>query len=127
MNLTRQNGCWAPTLECLSKLGRNLVHVIIIMTRWYLLICGTVPPSVQEKGRFEFLPLTAGWSGQTSCITLKVLLQVIGNMAAALGAARPALQSSVIQCIKQPAASASVQQAAVQVYRQTPVPEEVSC
>ncbi|XP_039521759.1 apolipoprotein B-100-like isoform X3 [Pimephales promelas] len=51
-------------------------------------------------------------------------LKVIGNMAAALGAARPALQSSVIQCIKQPAASAAVQQAAVQVYRQTPVPEE---
>ncbi|XP_039546012.1 apolipoprotein B-100 [Pimephales promelas] len=51
-------------------------------------------------------------------------LKVIGNMAAALGAARPALQSSVIQCIKQPAASAAVQQAALQVYRQTPVPEE---
>ncbi|KAK9957005.1 hypothetical protein ABG768_014703 [Culter alburnus] len=51
-------------------------------------------------------------------------LRVIGNMVAALGAARPALQSSVIQCIKQPAASAAVQQAAVQVYRQIPVPEE---
>lgn len=57
----------------------------------------------------------------------KSLLQVIGNMVAALGAARPALQSSVIQCIKQPAASPEVQQAAVQVYRQIPVPDEVSC
>lgn len=57
----------------------------------------------------------------------KSLLQVIGNMMAALGAARPALQSSVIECIKQPAASTAIQQAAVQVYRQIPVPEEVSC
>ncbi|XP_067274430.1 apolipoprotein B-100 isoform X2 [Pseudorasbora parva] len=51
-------------------------------------------------------------------------LKVIGNMVAALGAARPALQSSVIRCINQPAASAAVQQAAVQIYRQIPVPEE---
>ncbi|XP_077096389.1 apolipoprotein B-100-like [Siphateles boraxobius] len=51
-------------------------------------------------------------------------LKVIGNMVAALGAARPALQSSVIQCINQPAASPAVQQAAVQVFRQTPVPQE---
>lgn len=57
----------------------------------------------------------------------KSLLQVIGNMIAALGAARPALQSSVIQCMNQPTASPAVQQAAVQVYRQIPVPEEVSC
>ncbi|KAL0165308.1 hypothetical protein M9458_041061, partial [Cirrhinus mrigala] len=51
-------------------------------------------------------------------------LRVIGNMVVALGAARPALHSAVIQCINQPNASPSVQQAAIQVYRQVPVPVE---
>jgi hypothetical protein len=52
--------------------------------------------------------------------------QVIGNMAAAMGAASPALKSAVIQCVNEPAASLEVQQAAIQAFRQTPVPEEVT-
>ncbi|KAK5910708.1 hypothetical protein CgunFtcFv8_004946 [Champsocephalus gunnari] len=51
-------------------------------------------------------------------------LRVIGNMAAAMGAAGPALRSAVIQCVNQPAASLAVQQAAIQAFRLTPVPEE---
>ncbi|XP_046905494.1 apolipoprotein B-100-like isoform X1 [Hypomesus transpacificus] len=51
-------------------------------------------------------------------------LRVIGNMAAAMGAASPALRTAVIQCVNQPAATLEVQQAAIQAYRQTPVPEE---
>ncbi|XP_005160686.1 apolipoprotein Bb, tandem duplicate 1 isoform X1 [Danio rerio] len=51
-------------------------------------------------------------------------LRVIGNMAAAVGAASPALKSAVIQCINQPAASPEVQQAAIQVFRLTSVPDE---
>lgn len=37
----------------------------------------------------------------------------------------PALRTAVIQCVKEPAASQKVQQAAIQVFRQTPVPDEV--
>ncbi|XP_055041957.2 apolipoprotein B-100 [Misgurnus anguillicaudatus] len=51
-------------------------------------------------------------------------LRVIGNMADAMKAASPALMSAVIQCINQPVASPAVQRAAVQVFRQIPVPEE---
>ncbi|XP_026173749.1 apolipoprotein Bb, tandem duplicate 1 [Mastacembelus armatus] len=51
-------------------------------------------------------------------------LRVIGNMAPAVIPASPALRAAVIQCVNQPAASAAVQQAAIQVYRLTPVPEE---
>ncbi|XP_074541970.1 apolipoprotein B-100-like [Halichoeres trimaculatus] len=51
-------------------------------------------------------------------------LRVIGNMAAAVGPASPALRAAVIQCVNQPAAHLSVQQAAIQAYRLTPVPEE---
>lgn len=46
-------------------------------------------------------------------------------MAEAVGAASPALKSAVIQCINQAAASAEVQQAAIQVFRLTTIPEEV--
>uniref|UniRef100_A0A8C4GXR4 Vitellogenin domain-containing protein n=1 Tax=Dicentrarchus labrax TaxID=13489 RepID=A0A8C4GXR4_DICLA len=51
-------------------------------------------------------------------------LRVIGNMAPALVLAGPALRGAVIQCVNQPAASPAVQQAAIQVYRLTTVPEE---
>ncbi|XP_044185315.1 apolipoprotein Bb, tandem duplicate 1 [Thunnus albacares] len=51
-------------------------------------------------------------------------LRVIGNMAPAVVPASPALRAAVIQCVNQPAASLAVQQAAIQVYRLTPVPEE---
>ncbi|KAI7799514.1 putative apolipoprotein B-100 [Triplophysa rosa] len=51
-------------------------------------------------------------------------LKVIGNMAVAMEAASPALMSAVIRCINQPVASPAVQRAAVQVYRQIPVPEQ---
>ncbi|XP_031178307.1 apolipoprotein Bb, tandem duplicate 1 [Sander lucioperca] len=51
-------------------------------------------------------------------------LRVIGNMAPALVSAGPGLRSAVIQCVNQPAASLTVQQAAIQVFRLTPIPEE---
>jgi len=46
-------------------------------------------------------------------------------MAPAVIHASPALRNAVIQCVKQPAASQNVQQAAIQVYRQISVPQEV--
>ncbi|MED6267510.1 hypothetical protein CHARACLAT_013010 [Characodon lateralis] len=52
-------------------------------------------------------------------------LRVIGNMAPAVIPFSPALRTAVIQCAKQPAASQKVQQAAIQVYRQIPVPNEI--
>lgn len=51
--------------------------------------------------------------------------KVIGNMAAAIGAARTALKSAIIQCVNQPAASPEVQQAAIQAFRLTSVSDEV--
>ncbi|XP_059212875.1 apolipoprotein B-100-like [Centropristis striata] len=56
--------------------------------------------------------------------TTFMTLRVIGNMAPAMAAAGPALRAGVIQCVNQPAASPEVQQAAIQVFRLTPVPEE---
>nr|XP_055042552.1 LOW QUALITY PROTEIN: apolipoprotein Bb, tandem duplicate 1 [Misgurnus anguillicaudatus] len=55
---------------------------------------------------------------------LYLSLRVIGNMAAAVGAANPALKSAIIQCVNQPSASPEVQQAAIQLFRETSIPEE---
>ncbi|KAI3364234.1 hypothetical protein L3Q82_011034, partial [Scortum barcoo] len=52
-------------------------------------------------------------------------LRVIGNMAPAVVPASPSLRVAVIQCVNQPE-SLAVQQAAIQVYRLTSVPEEAS-
>ncbi|KAM6992516.1 apolipoprotein Bb, tandem duplicate 1 [Tautogolabrus adspersus] len=56
--------------------------------------------------------------------TTFMTLRVIGNMAAAVGPASPALRAAVIQCVNQPEASLAVQEAAIQAYRLTPVPAE---
>uniref|UniRef100_A0A3Q3G2A5 Apolipoprotein B-100-like n=1 Tax=Labrus bergylta TaxID=56723 RepID=A0A3Q3G2A5_9LABR len=52
--------------------------------------------------------------------TTFMTLRVIGNMAAAVGPASPALRAAVIQCVNQPEASLAVQEAAIQAYRLTP-------
>ncbi|XP_077443504.1 apolipoprotein Bb, tandem duplicate 1 [Stigmatopora argus] len=51
-------------------------------------------------------------------------LRVIGNMAPAIVPASPALRASLLQCMNQPDASLEVQQAAIQVYRLTPISDE---
>ncbi|XP_077567704.1 apolipoprotein Bb, tandem duplicate 1 [Stigmatopora nigra] len=51
-------------------------------------------------------------------------LRVIGNMAPAIVPASPALRASLLQCMDQPDASLEVQQAAIQVYRLTPISDE---
>ena len=45
-------------------------------------------------------------------------------MAPAMSPASPALRAAVMQCVNKPEASLAVQQAAIQVFRQIPVPEE---
>lgn len=54
------------------------------------------------------------------------IVQVIGNMGQAMEAANPALKSALLQCMTQPAASPSVQQAAIQAFRKLTITEEVT-
>uniref|UniRef100_A0A674MR38 Apolipoprotein Bb, tandem duplicate 2 n=1 Tax=Takifugu rubripes TaxID=31033 RepID=A0A674MR38_TAKRU len=51
-------------------------------------------------------------------------LRVIGNMAPAVIPASPALRIAVLECVNHPAVDPLVQQAAIQAYRLTLVPEE---
>lgn len=47
-------------------------------------------------------------------------------MGGAMEAANPALKSTLLRCIRQPAASQAVQQAAIQAFRQMTIDEDVS-
>ncbi|XP_067098265.1 apolipoprotein B-100-like [Osmerus mordax] len=82
---------------------------------------GKLTPEIHAVAEFMAAQL-GDCSGDQEHIFMS--LRVIGNMAAAMGAASPALRTAVIQCVNQPAATLEVQQAAIQAYRQTPVPEE---
>ncbi|XP_062407541.1 apolipoprotein B-100-like [Sardina pilchardus] len=82
---------------------------------------GKVTPEIEAVANFA-LEQIGDCTGDQEHIFMS--LKVIGNMAAAMGAASPALKSAVVQCVNQPAASPEVQLAAIQAYRQTALPEE---
>ncbi|XP_060722344.1 apolipoprotein Bb, tandem duplicate 1 [Tachysurus vachellii] len=84
---------------------------------------GRVTPEIQAVADYA-LENIGDCTGDQEHIYLS--LRVVGNMAEALGAASPALKSAVIQCINQVAASTEVQQAAIQVFRLTAIPQEGS-
>ncbi|XP_026146609.1 LOW QUALITY PROTEIN: apolipoprotein Bb, tandem duplicate 1 [Carassius auratus] len=82
---------------------------------------GSVTPEIQGVADYA-LEQIGDCTGDQEHVYLS--LRVIGNMAAAVGAASPALKSAIIQCVNQPAASPEVQQAAIQAFRLTSVPDE---
>uniref|UniRef100_A0A671N175 Apolipoprotein B-100-like n=1 Tax=Sinocyclocheilus anshuiensis TaxID=1608454 RepID=A0A671N175_9TELE len=82
---------------------------------------GSVTPEIQGVADYA-LEQIGDCTGDQEHVYLS--LRVIGNMAAAIGAASPALKSAIIQCVNQPAASPEVQQAAIQAFRLTSVPDE---
>ncbi|CAM4694151.1 unnamed protein product [Leuciscus chuanchicus] len=82
---------------------------------------GSVTPEIKAVADYA-LEQIGDCTGNQEHVYLS--LRIIGNMAVAVGAASPALKSAFIQCINQPAASPEVQQAAIQAFRLTSVPEE---
>ncbi|KAI7799465.1 apolipoprotein Bb, tandem duplicate 1 [Triplophysa rosa] len=82
---------------------------------------GNVTPEIQAVADYA-LEQIGDCTGNPEQIYLS--LRVIGNMAAAVGAASPALKSAITQCVNQPSATPEVQQAAIQAFRLTSVPEE---
>ncbi|XP_063079430.1 apolipoprotein B-100-like [Engraulis encrasicolus] len=82
---------------------------------------GKVTPEIKAVAKFA-LEQIGDCTGDQDHIFMS--LKVIGNMAAAMAASSPALKSAVIQCVNQPRARPEVQLAAIQVYRQTALPEE---
>ncbi|KAA0708532.1 Apolipoprotein B-100 [Triplophysa tibetana] len=82
---------------------------------------GNVTPEIQAVADYA-LERIGDCTGNPEQIYLS--LRVIGNMAASVGAASPALKSAITQCVNQPSATPEVQQAAIQAFRLTSVPEE---
>ncbi|KAJ7988064.1 hypothetical protein DPEC_G00319760 [Dallia pectoralis] len=103
------------------KQSKPVLYALSNAVKRFYKVEGDVTPEIKAVAEFAISQL-GDCSGDQEHIFL--VLRVIGNMAAAVGAASPALKAAVIQCVNQPAASPEVQQAAIQVFRQTPVPEE---
>ncbi|CAL9691969.1 unnamed protein product [Knipowitschia caucasica] len=82
---------------------------------------GHLVPEIFSVARFM-----AGQIGECSGDMDRIFLtlRVIGNMAPAMANAGPAVRVAVLKCVNKPEASAEVQQAAIQVFRLAPVPEE---
>uniref|UniRef100_A0A3B5BN13 Vitellogenin domain-containing protein n=1 Tax=Stegastes partitus TaxID=144197 RepID=A0A3B5BN13_9TELE len=97
-------------------------HILIPFSHKFYKLEGKLIPEIFSVAEFMAAQL-GDCTGDKDETFMK--LRVIGNMASAVIPAGPALRGSVMQCVNQPAASPAVQQAAIQVFRLTPVPAEV--
>ncbi|KAK6294983.1 hypothetical protein J4Q44_G00342090 [Coregonus suidteri] len=103
------------------KQSKPILYALSNVVKRFYKAEGKVTPEIEAVAEFAVAQL-GDCTGDKEQNFLA--LRVIGNMAAAMGAASPALKSAVIKCVNEPAASLEVQQAAIQAFRQTPVPEE---
>nr|XP_013999411.1 unnamed protein product [Salmo salar] len=103
------------------KQSKPILYALSNVVKRFYKAEGKVTPEIEAVAEFAVAQL-GDCTGDKEQNFLA--LRVIGNMAAAMGAASPALKSAVIQCVNEPGASLEVQQAAIQAFRQTPVPEE---
>uniref|UniRef100_A0A8C7PAW4 Vitellogenin domain-containing protein n=1 Tax=Oncorhynchus mykiss TaxID=8022 RepID=A0A8C7PAW4_ONCMY len=103
------------------KQSKPILYALSNVVKRFYKAEGKVTPEIEAVAEFAVAQLgdCTGDNEQNFLV-----LRVIGNMAAAMGAASPALKSAMIQCVNEPAASLEVQQAAIQAFKQTPVPEE---
>ncbi|XP_072558800.1 apolipoprotein B-100-like [Paramormyrops kingsleyae] len=82
-----------------------------------------VTPEITAVSEFMASQLGSDCSGDKDQIFLT--LRVLGNMGEAMEAASPGLKKVLLNCISQPSAALSVQQAAIQAFRQMTADEEV--
>uniref|UniRef100_A0AAZ3SHM5 Vitellogenin domain-containing protein n=1 Tax=Oncorhynchus tshawytscha TaxID=74940 RepID=A0AAZ3SHM5_ONCTS len=99
------------------KQSKPILYALSNVVKRFYKAEGKVTPEIGAVAEFAVAQL-GGCTGDKEQNFL--VLRVIGNMAAAMGAASPALKSAVIRCVNEPATSLEVQQAAIQAFRQTP-------
>uniref|UniRef100_A0A8C8EM27 Vitellogenin domain-containing protein n=1 Tax=Oncorhynchus tshawytscha TaxID=74940 RepID=A0A8C8EM27_ONCTS len=99
------------------KQSKPILYALSNVVKRFYKAEGKVTPEIEAVAEFAVAQLgdCTGDKEQNFLV-----LRVIGNMAAAMGAASPALKSAVIRCVNEPATSLEVQQAAIQAFRQTP-------
>ncbi|XP_061742378.1 apolipoprotein Bb, tandem duplicate 1 isoform X2 [Nerophis ophidion] len=101
------------------KPSKPIMYALSNVVKRFYKTEGKLIPEIHSVAEFMAAHL-GDCSGDNAFLTLRV----IGNMAPAVVPASPALRASVLQCVNQPEASLAVQQAAIQVYRLTPIPDE---
>ncbi|KAM9840239.1 apolipoprotein Bb, tandem duplicate 1 [Aulostomus maculatus] len=102
------------------KPSKAIMYALSNVVKRFYKTEGQIIPEIQAVAEFMATQL-GDCSGDKD--TTFLTLRVIGNMAPAVMPASPLLRSAVIQCVNQ-AVPLAVQQAAIQVYRLSPVPDE---
>ncbi|XP_054618355.1 apolipoprotein Bb, tandem duplicate 1 [Dunckerocampus dactyliophorus] len=101
------------------KPSKPIMYALSNVVKRFYKTEGKLIPEIHSVAEFMAAHL-GDCSGDNAFLTLRV----IGNMAPAVVPASPALRASVLLCVNQPDASLAVQQAAIQVYRLTAIPDE---
>uniref|UniRef100_A0A7N6APW4 Vitellogenin domain-containing protein n=1 Tax=Anabas testudineus TaxID=64144 RepID=A0A7N6APW4_ANATE len=83
-----------------------------------------VTPEITAVSEFMGSLLGADCAGDKELMFLT--LRVIGNMGDAVEAANPAIKTTLVKCMRQPATTLSVQLAAIQAFRRMSLTEEVT-
>ncbi|KAJ8269866.1 hypothetical protein GJAV_G00107690 [Gymnothorax javanicus] len=105
------------------KQSKPILYTLSNIVRRFYQAEGKVTDGIVDVAQFLASLLAEDCSGDKDQTFL--VLRVIGNMGKAMEAANPELQSTLLKCMRQPATTLTVQQAAIQAFRQMTVTGEV--
>ncbi|KAG7460569.1 hypothetical protein MATL_G00200170 [Megalops atlanticus] len=105
------------------KPSKPIMYALSNSVRRFYQAEGKVTPEITAVAEYIASLLGGDCAGDKDQTFLT--LRVLGNMGKAMEAADPALKSTLIKCMRQPLTTLSVQQAAIQAFRQMSVTGEV--
>ncbi|KAJ8274954.1 hypothetical protein COCON_G00095790 [Conger conger] len=105
------------------KKSKPILYTLSKIVKRFYQAEGKVTPEIIDVAQFMASLLGNECAGDKEQIFLA--LRVVGNMGKAMEAADPELKSTLLKCMRQPATTLSVQQAAIQAFRQMTVTGEV--
>ncbi|XP_036405455.1 apolipoprotein B-100-like [Megalops cyprinoides] len=105
------------------KPSKPIMYALSHSVRRFYQAEGKVTPEITAVAEYIASLLGSDCAGDKDQTFLT--LRVLGNMGKAMEAADPALKSTLIKCMRQPVTTLSVQQAAIQAFRQMSVTGEV--
>ncbi|KAG5846843.1 hypothetical protein ANANG_G00119290 [Anguilla anguilla] len=105
------------------KQSKPILYTLSNIVKRFYQAEGKLTPEIIEVAQFMASLLGSDCAGDKDQIFLA--LRVVGNMGKAMEAADPEVKSTLLKCMRQPATTLSVQQAAIQAFRQMTVTGEV--
>ncbi|KAM3861059.1 apolipoprotein B-100-like [Diretmus argenteus] len=105
------------------KQSRPIMYALSNVVRRLYQAEGRVTPEITAVSQFMASILGADCPGDKDLTFLT--LRVIGNMGDAMEAADPAIKTTLLKCMRQPATTLSVQLAAIQAFRRMSITDEV--